>query len=152
MHLLIFRDEDDYWASLTLGLVFVPMVLSLLLDHMVPWFKKQNNSMQQKTNHELYQDSKFIQFIESLPQWVKHFPMFQPIHNWFYMHKLLYCQNKMDQAVKELKEEKDYGNVENLAKQYKIGQEEYNRAFGQFQELKLFEAFGESSPQVIFSL
>ena len=152
MHLLLFRNEDVYWASLTLGLVFVPMVLSLLLDHMVPWFKKQSNTIQQKTDQDLYKNSKFIKNAEKIPQWVKHFPMFQPIHNFFYMKKLLFCQNEMDQAVKELQEKKDYGNVENLAKRYKIGQDEYNRAFGQFQELKLFEAFGESSPQVIFSL
>ena len=147
-----YRKTEDYrWAGLTVALMFLPMATSCMTEIM-------NNTIKYFRGR-----SELVDWKQSLKRIASHFPLIQPIvHTWYFLQlrKNKGIMLKARNIYQSFKPE-DVTNdnlfhhqvqVNKAAKDYAGARKAFSSLKTEFQEMKLYEAFGEACPQAILQV
>ena len=139
----------------TLSFVLLPWVFGSILQFFVA--KDEENKGAKK--------SPWIEYFDKLPNVIKLFPFFQILTNSVLVLKSHDAKIKMEECKQEYK--KLSTNIETISKQmitkrkqkiiecaddYQVAEHQYLRTYGQINDLKVHEVFGESAPQSILQI
>ena len=142
------KNGDNRWAGLTVALMFLPMATSCMIEIM-------NNTLKYFRGR-----SDLVSWKQSLKRIASHFPLFQPmVHIWFFL-KLRKSKGIMLKARKFYQSFKPEDvtsdnlfhhqiQVKKAAKDYAGARNAFSSLKTEFQEMKLYEAFGEAAPQAV---
>ena len=144
----VYYDQKHfYWSGSTLGLMFVPLITSSLTEILNYLVQK----CQGKTDDWSWRKSLF--------RVARHIPLFQPIVHLSTFLTLKTAKNEIAKAQKlyekfnpddVVDENRAHfrEQIEIAAVKFEEASTSYTKALTEFQELKLYEAFGEAAPQV----
>ena len=142
------KSKDYRWAYLTFVLMLAPMATSCMTEIM-------NNTIKYFRGR-----SDLVSWKQSLKRIARHFPLFQPmVHVWFFL-KLRKSKGIMLKARKFYQSFKPEDvtsenlfhhqvQVNKAAKDYAGARKAFSSLKTEFQEMKLYEAFGEAAPQAV---
>ena len=145
------KSKDYRWASLTFALMLLPMATSCMTEIM-------NNTIKYFRGR-----SDLVDWKQSLKRIASHFPLIQPIvHTWYFLQlrKNKGIMLKARNIYQSFKPE-DVTNdnllhhqvqVNKAAKDYAGARKAFSSLKTEFQEMKLYEAFGEACPQAILQV
>ena len=142
------ESGDDRWAGLTVALMFLPMATSCMIEIM-------NNILRY-----FHGRSDLVSWKQSLKRIASHFPLFQPmVHIWFFLKfrkskGIMLKASKFYQSFKPEDVTSDnlfhhQIQVKKAAKDYAGARKALSSLKTEFQEMKLYEAFGEAAPQAV---
>ena len=142
------QQKHYYWSSSTLSLMFVPLITSSLTEVLSFLFK----SCQGTADQWSWKDSFFSV--------AKHFPLVQPFVHLSTFLKLKNAKDEMIKAktfysnfkledVNDLNRDYYREQIDIAAQKYKGSSATYTKTMTNFQDLKLYEAFGEAAPQAV---
>ena len=143
-----YDQKHYYWSGSTLSLMFVPIVTSSLVEIL----NYSINCCQGTTGHWSWKRSFF--------RVARHFPLFQTVVHATTFFTLKKAKDELAKAhklyMKFNPNEVDDSNrdhyrnqVEIAAARYDEAGTKYRKALTEFQEMKLYEAFGEAAPQAV---
>ena len=153
-----YKNENYWWATSTVTIIFIPFFTSLsteLLNNLIKYCRGDE-----------------VCWKDSFKKIGRHFPLVQTVVHLIYFLTLRTAKNTMIKAHKFYKtfDPKDVstknGNklgedeiqsrrvhyrseIEKAASAYVEAKEAYTKNLTEFQELKLYEAFGEAAPQAV---
>jgi hypothetical protein len=165
-----FSNGHPMWGLATIGLVFLPFALSLVLDHLftlkiedIKNLSTINLPCQQQEvppveNHNTLSlkdvPTWLMQTIGRLPQCLRHLPIIQTINHIMVFLQLNKASLKYEHTKKKQKLTTNYIEALKKTAGYNTLEQEVNSCKQvvstiqcKFQETKLLEAFGESAPQ-----
>ena len=149
----IFRNGHPLWSITTLTLVFTPTCLSFFINHLLRCFRKRHLK---KSRHK--SESSIVKWSWSLPTFLRHFPLFQPLVHFSYLIQIKEAKDIMKKSrkiYKSIKQERHQNAKEMLIKASEENEKaktKYAILFSEFQEMRLYEVFGESAPQSALQL
>ena len=146
-----FKSKDYRWASLTFALMFLPMATSCMTEIM-------NNTIKYCRGR-----SDLVSWKQSLKRIASHFPLIQPIvHTWYFLQLrknkgIMLKARKFYQSFKPEDIKNDnllhhQVQVNKAAEDYTKARKAFSSLKTEFQEMKLYEAFGEACPQAILQV
>ena len=142
------NSKDYRWATLTFVLMLAPMVTSCMTEIM-------NNTIKYFRGR-----SDLVSWKQSLKRIARHFPLFQPMVHVCFFLKLRKSKGIMLKARKFYQSFKPEDvtsdnlfhhqvQVKKAAKDYAGARKAFSSLKTEFQEMKLYEAFGEAAPQAV---
>ena len=142
------KDGNNLWGGLTVALMFLPMATSCMIEIM-------NNTLRYIRGR-----SDLVSWKQSLMKISSHFPLFQPmVHIWFFLKLrkskgIMLKARKFYQSFKPEDVTRDnlfhhQVQVKKAAKDYAGARKALSSLKTEFQEMKLYEAFGEAAPQAV---
>ena len=141
------ENENFNWSITTITIVFVPFATRCVTEILRSVFKK-NKKGPWKTLKEI----------------VQHLPIFQQVIHCLCLKNLKAAKDQMKKSLKFYKNFKlemitDEENrkqylelIQTAADEYVNAEKKYLEIMTEFQQMKLFEAFGESAPQAAFQI
>ena len=145
------KSKDYRWASLTFALMLLPMATSCMTEIM-------NNTIKYFRGR-----SDLVDWKQSLKRIASHFPLIQPIvHTWYFLQlrknkgimlkaRNIYQSFKPEDVTNDNLLHHQF-QVNKAAKDYAGARKAFSSLKTEFQEMKLYEAFGEACPQAILQV
>ena len=142
------QQKHYYWSGSTLSLMFVPLITSSLTEVLNFSVKSCHGTADQWS----WKNSFF--------RIAKHFPLVQPFVRFSTFLRLKNAKDEMVKAktfyskfkpedVNDLNRDNYREQIDLAAQKYRISNETYTKTMTNFQDLKLYEAFGEAAPQAV---
>ena len=138
------------WSLTTIIIVFVPLFTRCVTAFLKNAFKKNSN--------------KFLVLKTSLKEIAQHIPVLQQVFHCICLKNLKSAKDQMEKSLKFYKSfnptvitdeesQKIYNEaVQQAADDYVKAEKTYLRIMTEFQQMKLYEAFGESAPQAALQI
>ena len=141
------------WGFSTISFVFVPFLLSFIFEHCLARFWSRDVNSISWTNTGI---------LSKIPKCCGHFPLVQPIANFEYYRIIKNTKSSIEENLKVFKElTKNISSQQNsekyeikqkcikVAQEFNDNQQKIACVFKKYQEMKIYEAFGQNAPQFV---